>query len=77
MRYQIGEECTNSVAYPFGAISGNQLAIVSKYYQKIGFTATSGVMSNGPSKYIIKRYQVYERTNAESLCNYLNTFKNK
>jgi len=64
-----------AITYPFGEINGNQLVIVSKYYQ-IGFTTTSGVMSNGYSKHIIKRYQVNKGTNLDSLCNYLNTYKN-
>lgn len=63
-----------AVTYPFGSINQNQIKLINKYYQ-IGFTSSSGVMSNDHNKYIIKRYQVNKNTDLKSLCNYLRSFK--
>jgi Predicted xylanase/chitin deacetylase len=62
------------ISYPFGVINKNQIGIVRKYYI-IGFTTSSGVLSNGNSKYIIKRYQVNNNTSEQEFNKYPDMYK--
>ncbi len=62
-----------AIAYPFGEINNNQIRTIKKYYE-YGFTTSSGLMSNGGNKYVIKRFQVNNSTNIDTLLDFLNSF---